>query len=103
VTFTTTPASFANTGGGLIMGREATSTGTLTISGGTMTHALTNTAGTTGANGAIYLGVNNSGVAVTQGGRGFLTMTGGTLAATGLFVEGEQTWMPRPTASATTT
>ena len=75
VTLATTPPNV----GGIIMGREATSTGTLTISAGTL-----NVVPETGLD-ANALGT----VVVGSGGRGYLTMTGGSLVTRGLTVGGE--------------
>ena len=61
------------------MGREATSTGSLTISAGTLT-VTPNTGQDALAVGTVIVG---------SGGRGYLTMTGGSLVARGLTVGGE--------------
>ncbi len=66
--------------GGIALGRDADTVGTLTISGGNVTCGLTNDAAE-GADGRVLVGVD---------GRGYLSMTGGTLNATGLVVAGEQ-------------
>ncbi|HEY4231826.1 MAG TPA: hypothetical protein VGM76_00225, partial [Lacipirellulaceae bacterium] len=66
--------------GGLILGREAGSTGTLTISGGAVLNNVANTAQDVNATGRIAIG---------SGGRGYLTMTGGTLTGTQLNLGGQ--------------
>jgi hypothetical protein len=75
-----TLASNPPAAGGLVLGLEATSTGSLTISSGTLNNISTSQAAE-GADGRIQVGV---------GGRGYLIMTGGTLTGTGLVVGGEQ-------------
>ncbi len=87
--------------GGLTLGREPTSEGTLNIvTGGTARFSYTANAATAGTNGAVYLGANNSGAAVTQGGIGHLNVSGnGALIATGLFVEGETVGANRSSVS----
>jgi hypothetical protein len=90
VAFSSTPvANDDKQSGGLVLGREPTSSGSLTISGGTMSHASTAQAASAGANGAVYLGLFNNGSSTIPGGIGHLTMTGGELDATGMDVEGE--------------
>jgi hypothetical protein len=77
--------------GSLVLGRDATSTGTLDINnGGTARFALTANAASAFTNGAVYLGLFPSGAGTAQGGIGNLNISGnGTLIATGMFVEGE--------------
>jgi hypothetical protein len=69
------------TAGGLVLGLDGGSTGTLNISpGANLTHTTTPDANI-GSDGRVFVG---------GGGRGYLNMTGGTLTGTALIVGGEQ-------------
>jgi hypothetical protein len=103
-TASTTPDMVTGAGlrqsGGLTLGREPTSEGTLNIvTGGTARFTYTANAATAGTNGAVYLGSHLLS-SITPGGIGHLNISGnGTLIGTGLFVEGETVGANRSSVS----